>query len=104
MARIVRFDCYEVDLSGGQIYKRGSRVRLRDQPFRVLASLLEQPGTVVTRDELRRRLWPAEVVVDFDNVLNTAIARLREALGDSADRPRYIETLSKRGYRFIASV
>jgi TolB-like protein/tetratricopeptide (TPR) repeat protein len=100
----LRFDCYEVDLAAGQIYKRGARLRLADQPFQVLASLLEHPGQVVTRDDLRRRLWPGEVFVDFDNVLNTAVARLRDTLGDSAERPRFIETLPKRGYRFIAAV
>jgi DNA-binding winged helix-turn-helix (wHTH) protein len=104
MANLVCFDHYEVDLAAGQIYKRGARLRLADQPFRVLASLLEHPGQVVTRDDLRRRLWPDEVFVDFDNVLNTAVARLRDTLGDSAERPRFIETLPKRGYRFIAAV
>jgi TolB-like protein/Tfp pilus assembly protein PilF len=104
MANLLCFDCYEVDLAAGQIYKRGARLRLADQPFQVLALLLEHPGEVVTRDDLRRRLWPAEVFVDFDNVLNTAVARLRDTLGDSAERPRFIETLPKRGYRFIAAV
>ena len=104
MANLVRFDCYEVDLAAGQISKRGARLRLADQPFQVLAALLEHPGQVVTREDLRRRLWPEEVFVDFDNVLNTAVARLRDTLGDSADRPRFIETLPKRGYRFIAAV
>lgn len=104
MATLVRFDCYEVDLAAGQIYKRGTRLRLADQPFQVLALLLEHPGQVVTREDLRRRLWPDEVFVDFDNVMNTAVARLRDTLGDSAERPRFIETLPKRGYRFIAAV
>jgi TolB-like protein/Tfp pilus assembly protein PilF len=104
MANLVSFDHYEVDLAAGQIYRRGVRVRLAEQPFRVLASLLEHPGQLVTRDDLRRRLWSDEVFVDFDNVLNTAVARLREALGDSVEHPRFIETLPKRGYRFIAAV
>jgi TolB-like protein/Tfp pilus assembly protein PilF len=104
MSGIVRFDSYEVDLAGGQLYKRGNRVRLRDKSFQALALLLERPGQVVTREELRRRLWPDQVFVDFDNNLNSAIARLREALGDSADHPRFIETLPKRGYRFLAEV
>ncbi len=104
MANIVRFDCFEVHLDSGQLYKRGLRIKLRDQPFSVLASLLEHPGRVVTREELRRRLWRDEVFVDFDNNLNIAIARLREALGDSAERPRFIETLPKHGYRFMAAV
>ena len=104
MPDLVRFDCYEVDLRAGQLSKRGIRINLREQPFRVLVALLERPGEVVTRDDLRRQLWPKEVFVDFDNNLNTAIARLREALCDSADHPRFIETLPKRGYRFIAEV
>ncbi len=101
MPNIVRFDCYEVDLSAGQIYKHGIRIGLRDKSFQVLVSLLEHPGEVVTREDLRRQLWREEIFVDFDNNLNTAVARLREALGDSADHPHYIETLPKRGYRFL---
>jgi DNA-binding winged helix-turn-helix (wHTH) protein len=104
VARTVRFDAYEVDLAGGQILKRGKRLALRDQAFRVLAALVERPGEVVTREDLHRRLWPGQVFVDFDNVLNTAVAKLREALGDSANHPHFIETLPKRGYRFIAAV
>ena len=104
MARIVRFDAFEVDLDAHRISKRGTTLRLRDQPLTVLGALLESRGQVVTREDLRRRLWPEEVFVDFDNVLNTAVARLREALGDSADHPRFIETLPKHGYRFIAAV
>ncbi|MGE5530740.1 MAG: winged helix-turn-helix domain-containing protein, partial [Bacteroidota bacterium] len=104
MARIVRFDAYEVDLGGGQILKRGKRLVLRDQAFRVLAALVERPGEVVTREELHHRLWPGQVFVDFDNVLNTAVAKLREGLGDSANHPRFIETVPKHGYRFVAKV
>jgi TolB-like protein/Flp pilus assembly protein TadD len=104
MPQIVRFDCFEVDLAAGLLRKRGSRVILRDQSFQVLASLLERPGQVVSRDELRRRLWRKEVFVDFDNSLNIAVARLRAVLGDSAEHPRFIETLPKRGYRFIGEV
>lgn len=100
----VRFDRYQVDLRAGQLSKGGIRINLREQPFQVLAALLECPGEVVTREDLRRQLWPKEVFVDFDNNLNTAIARLREALCDSAEHPRFIETLPKRGYRFIAGV
>ena len=101
---VVRFDCYEVDFAAGQLRKRGTRIRLRDQPWQVLAMLLERPGQVVTREDLQSRLWPHDVIVDVESNLNTAIARLREALGDSADRPRFIETLSRRGYRFVAPV
>lgn len=104
MSHSVRFDCFEVDLAVGQLRKRGLRIRLRDQPFQVLATLLEHPGQVVTRDDLCRRLWHDEVFVDFENSLNIAIARLRTALGDSVDHPRFIETLPKRGYRFIGDV
>jgi TolB-like protein len=102
--RLVRFDRYDVDLSAGQIRTRGIRIRLRDQSFQVLAALLERPGELVSREQLRRRLWPEEVFVDVDNVLNAAVARLREALGDSAVHPRFIETLPRRGYRFLVPV
>src|SRR5215831_1428923 len=101
---VVRFSVFEVDRRSGELRKRGVRVRLRDQAFQVLACLLERPGEVVTREELQRRLWPADTFVDFDRGLNKAVNRLREALGDSADSPRFIETLPKRGYRFIAPV
>jgi len=101
---ILRFDRFEVDLAAGQISSRGIRLGVRDQSFQVLARLLERAGQVVTRDELYRLLWRDTLFVDFDNGLNTAVARLREALGDSAAQPRFIETLPKRGYRFIAPV
>ena len=104
MPTIVRFEGYEVDLSAGQLYKRGMRINLRDKSFQVLAALLEHAGEVVTREDLCRQLWRDEVFVDFDNNLNTAIARLREALCDSAEHPHFIETLPKRGYRFLKSV
>jgi TolB-like protein/tetratricopeptide (TPR) repeat protein len=104
MASIVRFDCYEVDLASGQLCKRGVRVPLRDKSFVLLTALLEHPGELVTREELRRRLWHDDVFVDFDNNLNTVLGRLREVLNDSAENPRFIETLPKRGYRFIAKV
>jgi DNA-binding winged helix-turn-helix (wHTH) protein len=100
--RRVRFGTFEVDLRSGELWKDGVRVKVTEQPFSVLAMLLTRPGDVVTRDELRKALWPADTFVDFDRGLNKAINRLRDALGDSADAPRYIETLPKRGYRFIA--
>jgi DNA-binding winged helix-turn-helix (wHTH) protein len=93
-----------VDLRSGEVYKHGIRLKLQDQPFRILALLLERPGDVVTRDELRQKLWPADAFVDFDTDLNSAIRKLREVLSDSADEPCYIETLPRRGYRFIARV
>jgi len=100
----VRFDCFEVDLSAGQLCKRGVRINLRDKSFQVLTALLKHPGEVVSRDDLCRQLWRDDVFVDFDNNLNTVVARLREALGDSADQPKFIETLPKRGYRFLENV
>src|SRR5436309_10811899 len=102
--RIVRFGVFEVDLAAGELRKSGARVRLQEQPFQVLAYLSQHPGEIVTREELRQKLWPADTFVDFDHSLNTAVNKLREALGDSASNPRYIETLSRRGYRFLAAV
>jgi eukaryotic-like serine/threonine-protein kinase len=104
VATVVRFGVFEAHLKSGELRKHGVRVRLQDQPFQVLALLLQRPGDVVTRDEIQRALWPADTFVDFDHGLNKAINRLRDALGDSADTPRFIETLPKRGYRFIAPV
>jgi TolB-like protein/DNA-binding winged helix-turn-helix (wHTH) protein/tetratricopeptide (TPR) repeat protein len=100
----VRFGPFEVDLRAGELLKNGRRIRLQDQPLQVLAMLLEKPGEVVTREEVRKKLWPGDTFVDFDHGLNNAINRLREALSDSADAPRFIETLPRRGYRFIAEV
>ena len=102
--KILLFGDFRVDLAAGEIHKRGKKINLREKSFQVLASLLERPGEVVTRQELCRGLWPDDVFVDFDSNLNTAIARLREALYDSTDHPRFIETLPKHGYRFIADV
>lgn len=102
--RRVRFGAFEADLCSGDLHKHGIRLKLQDQPFHVLALLLEHPGYVVTREELRQKLWPADTFVDFDTGLNSAIKKLRDVLGDSAEKPRYIETLPRRGYRFIAPV
>jgi eukaryotic-like serine/threonine-protein kinase len=101
---VVRFGAFELCLDTGELRKHGIRIRLQAQPFQILRALLEQPGCVVTRDELRRRLWPGEAFGDFESGLNTAINRLRLALGDSAEEPLYIETLARMGYRFIAPV
>ena len=101
---ILRFGTFDVDVRSGELRKRGVRIKLQEQPFHVLTVLLQRPGEVVTREELRNQNWPADTFVDFDNSLNTAINKLREALGDSADDPRFIETLPRRGYRFIAPV
>jgi len=101
---ILRFGVFEVDVRAGELRKQGVRIKLQEQPFHVLTVLLQRPDEVVTREELRSENWPADTFVDFDNSLNTAINKLREALGDSADNPRFIETLPRRGYRFIAPV
>jgi len=98
----VSFGAFEVDLRAGEVRKLGYKIRLQDQPFRVLEVLLERHGEVVTREELQRRIWAADTFVDFDRGLNNAIKRLREALGDSAEHPQFVETLARRGYRFIA--
>jgi DNA-binding winged helix-turn-helix (wHTH) protein len=101
---VVRFGTYEVSLQSGEVRKAGLRIRVQQQPLKLLEILLEHPGEVVTREELRSRVWPNESFGDFDQALNIAIGKLRSALGDSAENPRFIETLPKRGYRFIADV
>src|ERR1700678_384063 len=101
---VVRFGTFEVSLHSGELRKAGVRIRVQQQPLKLLEVLLEHPGHVVTREELRSRVWPNESFGDFDQAVNIAIAKLRSALGDSAENPRYIETLRKRGYRFIADV
>jgi len=103
-AGVARFGVFEVDLSAGELRKSGVKLRLQEQPFQVLAFLLEHAGEVVTREELQQKLWPSDTFVDFDHSLNTTINKVREALGDSASNPRYVETLARRGYRFIAPV
>ena len=99
---MVFFDVFQVDLRAGELHRDGLRIKLQEQPFRVLSLLIGRAGEIVTRDELREKLWPADTFVDFDHGLNSAVARLREALRDSAEKPRFIETIAKRGYRFIA--
>src|ERR1700736_5173253 len=103
-ARRLCFDVFELDLRAGELRKRGVKLHLQGQPLQILAALLNRPGDVVTRDELRAEIWTADTFVDFDHSLHNAIARVREVLGDSVDTPRYIETLPRRGYRFIAPV
>jgi TolB-like protein/DNA-binding winged helix-turn-helix (wHTH) protein/Flp pilus assembly protein TadD len=100
----VRFGAFEVDLRAGELRKHGLRIRLQEQPFQVLALLLDHSGELVTREELQKKLWPADTFVDFDHGLNKAINKLREALGDSAESPRFVETVARRGYRFLAEV
>src|SRR6266568_9395653 len=101
---MVCFDVFQLDLRAGELRRAGRRVKLQEQPFRVLFLLMERAGEVVTREELREKLWPADTFVDFDHGLNSAVARLREALRDSAEKPRFIETVAKRGYRFIGQL
>src|SRR5579863_730648 len=100
--RIVRFAAFEFDIKTGELRKHGLRIKLQGQPISVLTILIEHAGEAVTRDELQKRLWPADTYVDFEHSVNAAIKRLRAALGDSADAPRYVETLPRQGYRFIA--
>src|SRR5690348_1168906 len=97
----VRFGAFELDQDAGELRKQGAKIRLQDQPLQILQILLEQPGKVVTREQLKKRIWPSDTFVDFDHGINNAIKRLREALADTAETPRYIETLLRRGYRFI---
>jgi TolB-like protein len=100
----VRFGAFEVDLEGRRLLKRGVPITLREQSFQVLTALMERPGEIVTREELRRRLWPSDTFVDFEVALNSAVSRLRDALGDSANSPGFIETIPKRGYRFVVPI
>jgi len=102
--KIARFGIFELNLDVSELRKNGAKVRLQEQPFQVLMLLLERAGDVVTREDLRQKLWPSDTFVDFDHSLNTAVNKLRETLGDSASSPRYIETVARRGYRFIAPV
>jgi cholera toxin transcriptional activator len=102
--RLLQFGVFEVDLIAGELRKNGARIRLQEQPFQVLTALLQNAGQVVTRDDLREKIWPADTFVDFDHSLNTAVNKIRESLGDSASSPRFVETLARRGYRFIAPV
>ncbi len=103
-ARLLRFGVFEVDLGAGELRKNGARIRLQEQPFQVLRALVENAGQMVTRESLRETIWAADTFVDFDHGLNTAVNKIREALGDSALNPRFVETLARRGYRFVAPV
>src|SRR5947208_8438565 len=100
--RVVRFGIFELNLPSGELQRQGRKIRLEGQPVQVLICLLENPGELVTREELHRKLWPADTFVNFEHGLNAAVKRLRQALNDSADNPRFVETLPRRGYRFIA--
>src|SRR6266404_8440830 len=101
---IFHFGTFQLDLKARELHKAGVKVKLQDQPFRVLALLVAQAGQVLTREELRQKIWPSDVYVAFDQGLNNAIKKVRDALGDSADNPRFIETVAKQGYRFLAPV
>src|ERR1700730_9862563 len=103
-SRVIRCGAFEIDLRAFELRKHGLRLKLSEQPFQILAILLEKPGQVVTREEIRARLWPGDTFVDFDHGLNAAVNKLRDVLCDSADTPKYIETLPRRGYRFVAPV
>lgn len=102
--RTMRFGPFVADLRSGELHREGARIKLQEQPFKILGILLERPGELVTREELRAQLWPDDTFVDFDHSINVAIAKIREALGDSPERPRFVETVGRRGYRFLASV
>ena len=102
--RTWRFGVFELDASSGELRRNGTVVKLREQPARILLLLLEHAGQMVTREQLRQHLWPSDTFVDFDHSLNSAVMKLREALGDSADQPLYIETIPKKGYRFVAPI
>src|ERR1700679_3600437 len=102
--RVVRFGSFEADFGEGKLTKGGIRIRLQKQPLQILALLLERPGQVVTREEIQQKLWSRDTFVEFDDALNTAVRKLRAALNDSADNPRFLETVPRRGYRFIAPV
>src|SRR6516225_3292224 len=102
--RVVRFGVFELDLDSRELRKSGVKVKLQEQPFLILAVLLERPGTIVSREELHKKLWPEHTFVDFDLSLNSAVKKLRQALNDDSDNPRFVETLYRRGYRFIAPV
>src|SRR5205814_10357612 len=102
--RLIRFGVFELDLRSGELQKQGRKIRLEGQPVQVLICLLENPGELVTREELHRKLWPADTFVNFEHGLNAAVKKLRQALSDLADNPRFVETLPRRGYRFIAPI
>jgi eukaryotic-like serine/threonine-protein kinase len=104
VANAVRFDCFEVNLRSGELYRSGQKIALPEQSFRVLELLIGSPGQIVTREEIRERLWPNGTIVEFENAINAAIKKLRNALGDAADQPRYIDTIKRRGYRLIVPV
>src|ERR1700690_549196 len=102
--RSVQFGLFELDLDARELRKSGVRIKLQEQPFQILSLLLERPGSIITREELQKKLWPGDTFVDFDLSLNSAVKKLRQALNDNSENPRFVETLYRRGYRFIAPV
>src|SRR5271167_2736005 len=104
LSNSVRFGPFRLDLRAGELHKDDRKVRLQEQPFRVLKMLVERPGEVVTREELQKKLWPNDTIVEFDHSINAAIKRLRDALGDTAEKPKYVETVARRGYRLLVAV
>src|ERR1700737_400889 len=103
-SRLVQFGEFEVDLRAGELFRQGKKIKIQERPFQVLAILLEHAGEVVTRDEFRQRIWSADTFVDFDHSVAVAVGKVREALRDSADEPRFVETVGRRGYRFLAAI
>src|SRR5215813_5549576 len=103
-SELIRFAGFELDKQAGELRKDGTRIRLQEQPLQILRILLDQPGKIITREDLRQKIWPSDTFVDFDHGINNAIKRLREALGDTAETPHYIETLPRRGYRFLQRI
>lgn len=103
-SNVVCLGPYRVDLKAGELYKDRHRIRLQEQPFRILQMLIERPGEMVTREELKKRLWPNDTIVEFDHSINAAIKRLRDALGDTAENPKYVATVARRGYRLLVPV
>src|SRR2546430_4814119 len=103
-AKVARFDVFEVNPVAGELRKNGTRIRIQEQPFQLLVFLLERSGDVITREEITKKLWDPDTFVDFDKSVNTAVNKVREALGDSATSPQYVETLARRGYRFLGQV
>src|SRR5271154_3621101 len=101
---LIRFSVFELDLDSRELFKQGRKLKMQGQPFEVLVALLDRPGEVVTREELRQKIWPSDTAGDFDQGLNRAINKVREALGDSAETPRFVETFPRRGYRFVGSI
>src|SRR5713226_3017245 len=104
LPQVLQFGVFHVDVRAGELRKNGAKLKLQEQPFQVLSILLEHPGELVSREELRNRVWPQDTFVDFDHALNTAITKIRVAVGDGADTPRFVQTVPRRGYRFVAPI